>query len=177
MSSLNPNVVALTKVQFLCLCKTSCELTIGLSQQGATLFTIQLGLNLIWMPLFFRFKRPIEATADIIALTGVTGYLTYIWSYVRRFRSPWFLELQYIFREQSSLPTPGACFIDLGSLPWISNADSESCVGRSNRCMGSCPISGVVGICYIPERWHRLPQRLGLLRQRNRCTHRPGHRS
>lgn len=34
------------------------------------------------MPLFFRLKRPIEATADIVALTGVTGYLTYIWSKV-----------------------------------------------------------------------------------------------
>ena len=31
------------------------------------------------MPLFFRLKRPIEATVDIVALTGVTGYLTYIW--------------------------------------------------------------------------------------------------
>jgi len=34
------------------------------------------------MPLFFRFHRPIEATADIVALTGVTGYLTYVWSQV-----------------------------------------------------------------------------------------------
>ena len=51
-------------------------------QQGATLYTIQLGLNLIWMPLFFGLKRPIEATVDIVALTGVTGYLTYIWSQV-----------------------------------------------------------------------------------------------
>ena len=34
------------------------------------------------MPLFFGLKRPIEATADIVALTGVTGYLTYIWSQV-----------------------------------------------------------------------------------------------
>ncbi|KAL8795525.1 MAG: hypothetical protein Q9195_001946 [Heterodermia aff. obscurata] len=50
--------------------------------QGATLYTIQLGLNLIWMPLFFGLKRPIEATVDIVALTGVTGYLTYIWSQV-----------------------------------------------------------------------------------------------
>jgi len=63
MSSINPNTVALTK-------------------QGATLFTIQLALNLIWMPLFFRLKRPIEATADIVALTGTVGYLTYIWSQV-----------------------------------------------------------------------------------------------
>ncbi|KAK3718598.1 hypothetical protein LTR37_005102 [Vermiconidia calcicola] len=51
-------------------------------QHGATLYTIQLGLNLIWMPLFFRFKRPIEATVDIVALTGIVGYLTYIWGQV-----------------------------------------------------------------------------------------------
>jgi len=34
------------------------------------------------MPLFFQLKRSIEATADIVLLTGVTGYLTYIWSQV-----------------------------------------------------------------------------------------------
>lgn len=55
---------------------------IDLARHGATLYTIQLGLNLIWMPLFFRFKRPIEASVDIVALTGVTAYLTYIWSQV-----------------------------------------------------------------------------------------------
>jgi benzodiazapine receptor len=53
-----------------------------LTKQGATLYTIQLGLNLIWMPLFFIAKRPIEATVDIVALTGVTGYLTYVWGQV-----------------------------------------------------------------------------------------------
>ncbi|MCJ1227892.1 hypothetical protein MMC12_004551 [Toensbergia leucococca] len=63
MSSMNPETVQLTK-------------------QGATLYTIQLGLNLAWMPLFFHFKRPIEATADIALLTGVTGYLTYVWGQV-----------------------------------------------------------------------------------------------
>ena len=52
------------------------------SQQGATLYTIQLGLNLVWMPLFFGLKRPIEATVDIVALTGITSYLAYIWSHV-----------------------------------------------------------------------------------------------
>ncbi|KAL8826696.1 MAG: hypothetical protein Q9191_003643 [Dirinaria sp. TL-2023a] len=51
-------------------------------KQGATLYTIQLGLNLIWMPLFFGLKRPVEATVDIVALTGVTGYLTYVWSQI-----------------------------------------------------------------------------------------------
>ncbi|EMC93674.1 hypothetical protein BAUCODRAFT_150953 [Baudoinia panamericana UAMH 10762] len=54
----------------------------NLAKQGATLYTIQLGLNLIWMPLFFYFGRPIEATIDIVALTGITGYLTYIWGQV-----------------------------------------------------------------------------------------------
>lgn len=34
------------------------------------------------MPLFFGYKRPIEATADIVALTGVTGYLAYVWGQV-----------------------------------------------------------------------------------------------
>lgn len=34
------------------------------------------------MPLFFVAKRPIEATIDIVALSGVTGYLTYIWGKV-----------------------------------------------------------------------------------------------
>ncbi|MCJ1280928.1 hypothetical protein MMC26_000246 [Xylographa opegraphella] len=53
-----------------------------LTKQGAALYTIQLALNLLWMPLFFGLKRPIEATVDIVALTGVTGYLTYIWGQV-----------------------------------------------------------------------------------------------
>lgn len=34
------------------------------------------------MPLFFKLKRPIEATVDIVALTATTGYLTYVWSEV-----------------------------------------------------------------------------------------------
>ncbi|RFU34342.1 hypothetical protein B7463_g1995, partial [Scytalidium lignicola] len=52
------------------------------TKHGATLYTIQLGLNLLWMPLFFVAKRPIEATVDVVALTGVTGYLTYLWGQV-----------------------------------------------------------------------------------------------
>ena len=34
------------------------------------------------MPLFFSLKRPIAATVDIVALTGITGYLAYIWGQV-----------------------------------------------------------------------------------------------
>lgn len=55
---------------------------VALTQQGATLYTIQLGLNLIWMPTFFRFKMPIAAAVDAAAMTLVTGYLTYVWSQV-----------------------------------------------------------------------------------------------
>merc|ERR1712093_941646 len=53
-----------------------------LPKQGATLYTIQLGLNLVWMPLFFVAKRPVEALVDIVALTGTVGYLTYVWGQV-----------------------------------------------------------------------------------------------
>ena len=52
------------------------------AKHGATLYTIQLALNLIWMPLFFGAERPIEATVDILALGGTTAYLTYVWSKV-----------------------------------------------------------------------------------------------
>lgn len=52
------------------------------TRRGATLYTVQLGLNLIFMPLFFGLGRPVEALVDIVALTGSVGYLTYIWSKV-----------------------------------------------------------------------------------------------
>lgn len=39
-------------------------------------------LNLLWAPLFFVAKRPIEATVEIVALTGTAGYLAYIWGKV-----------------------------------------------------------------------------------------------
>ncbi|EXJ88589.1 hypothetical protein A1O1_05519 [Capronia coronata CBS 617.96] len=49
------------------------------TRRGATLYTLQLGLNIIWMPLFFGLGRPIEAMLDITTLTGTVGYLTYVW--------------------------------------------------------------------------------------------------
>ncbi|KAF2682670.1 benzodiazepine receptor family protein-like protein [Lentithecium fluviatile CBS 122367] len=55
---------------------------LSLAKQGATLYTIQLALNLIWMPLFFGFNRPIAATVDILALGGTVGYLAYVWGQV-----------------------------------------------------------------------------------------------
>lgn len=56
--------------------------TVALARHGATLYTIQLGLNLIWTPLFFGLGRPIEATADVVTLAGVVGWLISIWGQV-----------------------------------------------------------------------------------------------
>ena len=53
--------------------------TISAAKHGATLYTIQLALNLVWMPLFFGLRRPVEATVDIIALLGTNGYLAWLW--------------------------------------------------------------------------------------------------
>lgn len=63
---------------------TSTPELIRMTKHSATLYTIQLGLNLAWMPLFFGLKRPIEATADIVALVGVNAYLTKLWWAVDR---------------------------------------------------------------------------------------------
>ena len=57
-------------------------ITVENTRHGATLYTIQLGLNLCWMPLFYGLKRPIEATVDVVSLTGTVAYLTYVWSKV-----------------------------------------------------------------------------------------------
>ena len=54
--------------------------TIRTTRHSMTVYTIQLALNLAWMPLFFGARRPVAATVDILALVGVNGYLTYLWS-------------------------------------------------------------------------------------------------
>ncbi|KAK0734020.1 TspO/MBR-related protein [Lasiosphaeria miniovina] len=53
--------------------------TIAAARHGATLYSIQLELNLAWMPLFFGLRRPVEATIDVLALLGINGYLAYLW--------------------------------------------------------------------------------------------------
>ncbi|KAI9790147.1 MAG: hypothetical protein M1816_005347 [Peltula sp. TS41687] len=58
--------------------------TVALAKQGATLYTIQLGLNQLFMPLFFSYGRPLAACIDIVALTGVVAYLIKVWSQVDR---------------------------------------------------------------------------------------------
>ncbi|KAL1884262.1 hypothetical protein VTK73DRAFT_3246 [Phialemonium thermophilum] len=61
--------------------------TIRLARHGATLYTIQLGLNLAFMPLFYAFRRPVEASIDLVALLGLNSYLIYVWSSVDRVAS------------------------------------------------------------------------------------------
>ncbi|KAJ4297226.1 hypothetical protein N0V88_004144 [Collariella sp. IMI 366227] len=53
--------------------------TILTARHGATLYTIQLGLNLAWMPLFYGLNKPILATADAAALFGINAYLAWLW--------------------------------------------------------------------------------------------------
>ncbi|KAI8965794.1 TspO/MBR-related protein [Daldinia sp. FL1419] len=43
------------------------------------LYTVQLGLNLLWMPLFFGLRKPVLALADVVSLLGLNGYLTYLY--------------------------------------------------------------------------------------------------
>ena len=63
MASLNPRVVEDTR-------------------RGATLYTLQLALNLGFMPLFFGLGRPVEALVDVVCLTGTVGWLAVVWERV-----------------------------------------------------------------------------------------------
>lgn len=56
--------------------------TIATTRHAMTLYTVQLGLNLLWTPLFFGLHRPIEASVDIISLVGINAYLTYLYSLI-----------------------------------------------------------------------------------------------
>ena len=86
--------------------RTSSLETHLLAQQGSTIYTIQLGFNLIWTPLFFVAKRPIEATVLVAALTCVVGYLAYLWGQVDAIAGwalvpyvGWLVCLLYAFRN------------------------------------------------------------------------------
>ncbi|KAL7771351.1 hypothetical protein CFE70_001294 [Pyrenophora teres f. teres 0-1] len=56
--------------------------TVSLALHGATLYSIQLGLNLLWTPLYFGLGQPIAASVDILALGGTLAYLTSVWGQV-----------------------------------------------------------------------------------------------
>lgn len=52
----------------------------SLALVGTTAYTCQLGLNLVWMPLFFGLRKPALALADIVALTASVGSLAALWA-------------------------------------------------------------------------------------------------
>ena len=52
------------------------------TRRGARVYTLQLVLIWAFLPLFFKLGQPVPALVDISLLTGVVGYLTYIWNRV-----------------------------------------------------------------------------------------------
>ncbi|KAI4600149.1 hypothetical protein KJ359_001251 [Pestalotiopsis sp. 9143b] len=54
---------------------TSSVAGVQAAKHAATLYSVQLGLNLAWMPLFFGIRKPVLALADIAALLGINVYL------------------------------------------------------------------------------------------------------
>ncbi|AEO53575.1 hypothetical protein MYCTH_98992 [Thermothelomyces thermophilus ATCC 42464] len=54
--------------------------TVSAARHGATLYTIQLGINLAWMPLFYGLNRPVLATIDVATLFGINSYLAWLWA-------------------------------------------------------------------------------------------------
>ena len=66
------------------------------------------------MPLFFGLGRPIEATLDIVALTGVTSYMALVWSQVDNVSGwlftpylGWLGFATYLSVSDSKAPFPG----------------------------------------------------------------------
>ncbi|EFX01813.1 benzodiazepine receptor family protein [Grosmannia clavigera kw1407] len=45
----------------------------------AGLYSLQLGLNLAWMPLFFVLRQPVAAAADAVTLLGINVFLAVRW--------------------------------------------------------------------------------------------------
>lgn len=91
---------------------TSSKSTIAAARQGATLYTIQLGLNLAWMPLFFGLGRPILATVDILSLLGVNGYLAYLWGNYVDETSGWLLAPYVAWLGFASYLTVGVGYLN-----------------------------------------------------------------
>lgn len=68
--------------------------TVALAKYGASLYTLQLGLNLVWTPLFFGLNKPILATFDILALGGTVAYMAYTYGQVDK--ACWWLSVPYL---------------------------------------------------------------------------------
>jgi len=89
------------------------------------------------MPLFFGMGRPVEATADIVALTGIASYLAYIWAQV----------------------DPVAGYLLVPYVAWLGYATYLSVSRAFVFSVLSLGASGA-NMCTIG--WVRLPEQLGL---------------
>lgn len=98
--------------------------TVATTKHTLTVYTIQLGLNLAWMPLFFLAKRPIEATADIVALLGLNGWLAYTWSSIDE-TAAW-LQLPYLgWLSFATYLSAGAGYLNNWDLSGATEAKSK----------------------------------------------------
>ena len=55
---------------------------VDLTYQGTVLYIFQLGVNMLFITLFFGWKRQILATADILIMIFAVAYLIKIWSQI-----------------------------------------------------------------------------------------------
>lgn len=51
-----------------------------ITQRGATLYTLQIAVNLCFTPLYFGLRKPVAGLIDIATLTGLVYYLAYLWN-------------------------------------------------------------------------------------------------
>lgn len=110
---------------------------------------------MLWTPLFFGLKRPVEATVDIVALTGIVGYLTYIWSGVDQVAAwalvpylGWLSFATYLCVSNTTIITLSPCL-------WASVARYRSSINLKNG-----PLTGMI----MNLGFHRALEQLGYLR-------------
>lgn len=53
-----------------------------ITQRGATLYTLQIAVNICFTPLYFGLGKPVAGLIDIATLTGMVYYLAYLWKEV-----------------------------------------------------------------------------------------------
>ncbi|KAK0748124.1 TspO/MBR family-domain-containing protein [Apiosordaria backusii] len=108
--------------------------TISAARQGTTLYTIQLGLNLLWMPLFFGWNRPILATVDVLALLGVNSYLAWLWGTKVDATSGWLLAPYIAWLGFASYLSAGTGYLNNWDLSGAyKTADGETKKGKGKR--------------------------------------------
>lgn len=78
-----------------------------------TLYTTQLALNFLWMPLFFGMGRPASAMADLALLIGnVTMLMANWWSADRT--AFWLMTPYYAWLRYASYLNAGVGYLKIG---------------------------------------------------------------